>query len=155
MARPPRGTRDVAAGALVIGFAAAVLFVLSRMPTAKFQAISPALFPRVCAVALIAGGMALLVRGLLREGPAIDWPRWRGTLLVILSVVTFGLVAPRMGYAPAGFLTVLIAGFAARDVKPGKLLVFACAIIAFSVVLFSFVLKVPMPAVTLFGVRIG
>ena len=58
----------------------------------------------------------------------------------------FGLVAPRLGYAPAGFLTIVIAGFATREVKPLPLVGFAAAMIAFSVVLFSVVLKVPMPA---------
>jgi hypothetical protein len=146
-----RGAQDVAAGAAVVAFAVALLVALSRIPTTKFQAISPDLFPRVCAYALIAGGLALLVRGFVRAGPSLVRPRWRGTILIVLSVVAFGLVAPRFGYAPAGFLTIVIAGLAARDAKPLPLLAFATGLIAFSVVLFSLVLKVPMPAFTLRG----
>ena len=82
---------------------------LSRIPTAKYQSISPDLFPRVCAWLLVAGGVALLVRGCLRAGASIERPAWRGVLLVVSSVVVFGLVAPRLGYAPAGFLTIVIA----------------------------------------------
>lgn len=139
-----RGTRDVAAGAVVLAFAIGVLVALSRMPSAKFQAISPALFPQVCAWGLVLAGAALVVRGLARSGPGVQWPRWSGTLLVILSVIVFGLAAPRFGYAVAGFLTIVIAGFAAPNVKPVSLVVFAVGMMAVSVVLFSVVLKVPM-----------
>lgn len=141
-----RASQDVAAGAAVIAFAVAVLVALSRIPTAKYQAISPDLFPRVCAYLLIAGGIALLVRGFLRGGAAFSWPPWRGVVLIVLSVVAFGLAAPRFGYAVGGFLTLVIAGLAARDVRPLRLVGFAVAMIAFSVLLFSYVLKVPMAA---------
>ena len=144
--------QDVAAGAVVIAFAMAVLVALSRIPTAKYQAISPDLFPRVCALALIASGIALMMRGLLRNGPA--WPPWRGVVLVVASVVVFGVVAPRLGYAIAGFLTMVIAGLAAKDAKPLKLVIFAAGMIAFSVALFSYVLKVPMPAFALRGLGV-
>ena len=146
--------QDVAAGAVVIAFAMAVLVALSRIPTAKYQAISPDLFPRVCALALIASGIALMMRGLLRNGPAFAWPPWRGVVLVVASVVVFGVVAPRLGYAIAGFLTMVIAGLAAKDAKPLKLVIFAAGMIAFSVALFSYVLKVPMPAFALRGLGV-
>lgn len=146
-----RSTQDIAAGAIIVALAVAVLVVLSRIPTAKFQSIGPDLFPRMCAYGLIAGGVALVVRGLLRRGATLELPQWRGMLLVVAGIVAFGLLAPRFGYAVGGFATVVIAGFATRDVTPGKLVVFACGLIVFSVALFTFVLKVPMPALKLAG----
>lgn len=153
MARIPRirASQDITAGAVVIAFAVVVLVGLSRIPTTKYQAISPDLFPRLCAFALIAAGIALLLRGFLRSGPTLASPQWRGVVLVVLSVVAFGLVAPVFGYAVAGFLTVIISGFATREVRPPALFAFACGIITFSVVLFSYVLKVPMRAIIIPG----
>lgn len=148
-----RTSQDIAAGTVVVAFAAAVLVALSHIPTAKFQAISAALFPRVCAWALAACGLALLLRGLMRRGNGIAWPRWRGTVLIVLSVVAFGLTAPLLGYAVAGFLTLVIAGFATKEAKPLQLFMFASGMIAFSIVLFSVILKVPMPAIVLPGFR--
>ena len=141
-----RGTQDIAAGAVVIAFAVPVLVALSRIPTAKFQAISPDLFPRVCAYALIAAGLALMLRGFLRAGPSIARTSWRGVVLVVLAVVAFALIAPRLGYAAAGFAAVVISGVAAREARPLPLVAFAAGLIVFSVVLFSVVLKVAMPA---------
>jgi hypothetical protein len=149
----PRSSQDIAAGTIVVAFGAAVLVALSHIPTAKFQAISAALFPRVCAWALIACGVALLARGFFRGGAAIALPRLRGTALIILAVVAFGLAAPRFGYAVAGFFTLVISGFATKEAKPLQLFIFASAMIAFSVVLFSVILKVPMPAILLPGFR--
>jgi len=146
-----RGAQDVAAGGVVIAFGVGALIALSRIPATKYQAISPDLFPRVCAFALIAAGIALLVRGVARSSSALVRPPWRSIVLVIASVVAFGLVAPRLGYAIAGFLTIVISGLAAKDAKPVSLVAFAGGLIAFSVVLFSYVLKVPMPAFTLRG----
>jgi hypothetical protein len=149
-----RSSQDIAAGTVVIAFAGAVLLVLSRIPTAKFQSIGPDLFPRVCAWALVLGGIGILLRGLLRSGPALALPSLRGTLLIALAVVTFGVVAPAFGYAVAGFLTMVIAGFATREVKPRQLFIFASGMTVFSIVLFTFILKVPMPAIALFGARL-
>jgi hypothetical protein len=149
-----KSSQDIAAGTIVIAFAGAVLMVLSRIPTAKFQSIGPDLFPRVCAWALVLGGIGLLLRGLLRRGPALVLPGLRGTLLIVLAVVAFGVIAPRFGYAVAGFLTIIVSGFATREVKPMQLLIFAGGMIVFSIVLFSFLLKVTMPAIALFGFRL-
>jgi len=151
--QPLRQSQDIFAGAVVVAFGAAVLAVMSRIPTAKFQAIGAALFPQVCAGALIACGLVMLLRGFLRGGPAVVWPGLRGTTLVVLSVVAFGLTAPRVGYALSGFAVILISGFATKEVKPVQLLVFACGLVAFCVVLFSVILKVPMPAILLPGLR--
>jgi hypothetical protein len=87
----------------------------------------------------------------MRAGPALVRPPWRSVGLVVLGVIAFGLAAPRFGYAIGGFLTMVIAGFAARDVKPLHLVAFSAGMIAFSVGLFSYVLKVPMPAFVLRG----
>lgn len=153
-ALPGKSSQDIAAGTVVIAFAGAVLLVLSRIPTAKFQSIGPDLFPRVCAWALVLGGIGILLRGLLRSGPSLVLPGLRGTLLIVLAVVVFGFIAPRFGYAVAGFLTIIIAGFATREVKPRQLLIFASGMIVFSIVLFTFILKVPMPAIALLGFRL-
>jgi len=149
-----KSAQDIAAGTVVIAFATAVLIVLSRIPTAKFQSIGPDLFPRVCAWALVLCGIGLLLRGLLRSGPALKLPGFRGTALIVLAVVAFGVLAPHVGYAVAGFLTIIISGFATREVKPLQLLVFASGMIVFCIVLFTFILKVPVPAIALFGFRL-
>ena len=109
----------------------------------------------MCAYALIAAGIVLLLRGFLRVGSNVRLAAMarRGASSCLRSW-RFGLIAPRFGYAVAGLLTIVISGFAARDAKPVSLLAFALGMVTFSVVLFSFVLKVPMPAFTLRGLGV-
>src|SRR5688572_13579477 len=97
-----RLTQDVVAGLVVIALAIGILFGLSRIPATSYQAIAPDLFPRLCAYGLMLGGLALVVRGVRSAGPAAVWPSPRGLVFVTASVIGFGLLAPRIGYAIAG-----------------------------------------------------
>lgn len=146
-----RVAKDIIAGAGTIVLALGVLAALSKIPRTSFQAIPPDLFARLCAYAIIAGGVVLIVRGIVRGGEGVKLPPLKAMLAVFASVVAFGLVAPRFGYAPAGFLTLIIGGLGAPDLKPGQLLAMATALIAFSVALFTYLLKLPMPFFVLPG----
>jgi len=144
-----RGPQDTVAGAVVIVIAALILHALSRISTSSYSTFSPALFPRVCTYGIVAGGLLLMVRGLVKEGPGLDgWPL-RPVILVTLAVVTFGIVTPVLGYAIAGLQLLLISGLAARDVRFPALLVLSVVLIVASVALFSFLLKLTMPVLIL------
>lgn len=140
-----RLAKDIVAGLGTIAFAIGVLVALSKIPRTSYQAIPPDLFARLCAYAIIAGGVGLIVRGIVRGGEAVKLPPWRAMLAVFAGVVAFGLVAPRYGYAPAGLLTLIIGGLGAPDLKPRQLLLMSAVLIAFSVILFTYMLKLPMP----------
>ncbi|MBN9496230.1 MAG: tripartite tricarboxylate transporter TctB family protein [Alphaproteobacteria bacterium] len=140
-----RLAKDIVAGLGTIAFAIGVLVALSKIPRTSYQAIPPDLFARLCAYAIIAGGVVLIVRGIVRGGDAVKLPPWRAMFAVFAGVVAFGLVAPRYGYAPAGLLTLIIGGLGAPDLKLRQLLLMSAALIAFSVILFTYMLKLPMP----------
>lgn len=140
-----RLAKEIVAGIGTVAFAIGVLVALSKIPRTSYQAIPPDLFARLCAYAIIAGGVVLIVRGILRGGEAVKLPPWRAMLAVFAGVVAFGLVAPRYGYAPAGLLTLIIGGLGAPDLKLRQLLLMSAALIAFSVILFTYMLKLPMP----------
>ena len=75
-------------------------------------------------------------------------------MLVLLAVVVFGLVSPRLGYAVGGLLTLVIGGLAASDLRLRELLPISVALIAISVVLFSYVLKLSIPILLLPGLSL-
>jgi phosphatidylserine synthase len=75
----------------------------------------------------------------------------RAAVLVTLAVVAFGFVGPRLGYSVAGLLTLLIGGLAASDFRFRELLAVSVILIAVSIVLFSYVLKLTMPILVLPG----
>lgn len=149
-----RGPQDVGAGIFLIGLAAIALSSLSGIRVASYIAFSPALFPRICAWILVGGGVVLIGRGLLREGPPLVGLAGKPVILIGGAVVLFGLVAPMLGYLPAGLLTVLVGGLAAPDLRLRALVLMAVGLGLFSVTLFTVFLKLPLPVLILPGLRI-
>jgi hypothetical protein len=147
-----RGPQDALAGVVVAAIAAATLLAISRVSAASYSTFSPTLFPRVCAWGLLLGGLLLVGRGLVKDGPGLERLPLRPALLVTLAIVVFGLVTPVAGYAVSGLLTVVIGGLATPEMRLRELAVVALALILFSIGLFSFVLKLTIPILTLPGV---
>lgn len=144
-----RGPQDAVAGIVVILIATLILYVLSWISTKSYSTFSPALFPRVCTYCIMVGGVLLIARGILKDGPGLDGLPFRPLLLVTLGVVTFGVVTPILGYAVSGLLLLLISGLAARDVRIPELVAMSVILIIASVALFSYALKLTMPALVL------
>lgn len=147
-----RLSRDIISGSASIVLAAGILLALARIPRTSYQAIAPDLFPRLCAWGLVLTGLILIGRGLFRGGDTASLPPLRALAAILMSVIAFGALAPRIGYAPAGLLTLLISGLGSPDLKPGQLVLFSLALTAFSVLLFSTLLKLSIPVVSLFGI---
>jgi hypothetical protein len=148
-----RLTQDIVSGIATIGLAIGTLMALSGIPQTSYQAIAPDLFPRLCAYGLILGGLVLIGRGIVRGGANVTLPPARAFLAVLAGVIAFGVIAPRAGYAPAGLLTLVVSGLGASDLKLRQLINVSAGLIIFSIVLFSYVLKLPMPVLVLPGYR--
>jgi hypothetical protein len=140
-----RCPQDLLAGVLVVALACGLLFALSKIRVTSYQAISPSLFPQICASGLMLGGAVLVLRGFLRDGPGLERIPWRATGLVTLAIVLFGALTPLVGYAVAGFATLLVGGFAASNVRARELVLTSAALILLSVLLFTYLLKLTIP----------
>jgi hypothetical protein len=145
-------SQDVISGALVIMLGGGILAALSGIGTAKYQQIAPDLFPRLCAYALVLGGGVLLLRGLAKGSPRFEPPHLRALALIVFAVCAFGALTPVFGYAPAGFLTMVIGGLAAPEMRFRQLLLVSAGLVFFSIGLFSYLLKLPIPILALPGI---
>jgi len=96
---------------------------------------------------LLAGAslLAFSAFAFLRRGDPLS--RWslRPLLFVLLGVTGFALTIRSPGLAVAGPLVVLVSGAASPETRPRELLLFALAINAFCIVLFRFLLHLPVP----------
>jgi putative tricarboxylic transport membrane protein len=138
----------------VVALAALTLQALSGVSAGSYSTFSPALFPRVCTYGLAIGGLVLIARGFVKDGPGLERLPLRPALLVTLGVVAFGLVTPVFGYGPAGLLTMLIAGFATPEVRLRELVLVALGVIVFGIALFSYLLKLTIPILILPGLSL-
>ncbi|MCO5083968.1 MAG: tripartite tricarboxylate transporter TctB family protein [Rhizobiaceae bacterium] len=105
--------------------------------------MGPGYFPLVLAGVLILLGLVILVQATRVAGEPVGAIAWRGGAFILPAPIFFGLTVRGLGFAPALFLTCLIAAFASHRMKPAAALVLAAAVTAFSVGVFSYGLGLP------------
>ncbi len=72
------------------------------------------------------------------------WPT-RGPLFILGAAVVFGLIIRPLGLAVAGPLLVVVAAFASHETRWGEILAFAVGMTVFCLVLFKYLLTLPIP----------
>jgi hypothetical protein len=146
-----RAPRDLAAGAGLLALAAVALLAGARLDAGTLRAMGPGMLPRGVAGLVALSGAALVVAGLLKDGPPLGrWPL-RGPIFVTLAVVGFALTIRSVGLALAGPVVVVVGGFASPEVRPKELAIFAVVLTAACAALFRWALGLPIPILVLPG----
>ncbi|MGI8526745.1 MAG: tripartite tricarboxylate transporter TctB family protein [Pseudolabrys sp.] len=141
--------RDYYAGALMvlIGLVAANDGTHYAMGT--LRQMGPGYFPVALGVLLIVLG-ALIAGTASTGGPAseeaaLPHSEWRGWAAIIAGPVAFIILGKYFGMAPATFACVFISALGDRETTLKGAIILASAMTAFGVILFSYLLKIPMP----------
>jgi hypothetical protein len=127
---------------LVIGVAVMVLAREYRFGTAA--RMGPGFFPTLLGGLLAALGLGIALPALLRDGEAFPRLHMRPMLMLLVSIVIFGLLLEPLGFILASIALLLVGGIADPDLKPLESLGLALLITAFSVVVFVLVLGLPL-----------
>ena len=103
------------------------------------------MMPTVLGVILLLFGVYVLARG-LRSGDKVngEWG-WKPLALIAASIVLFGVLLDRAGMVPAAVVTLVVAAAAGREFRFKEVLLLAVVMTTFSVVVFSYGLKLPYP----------
>lgn len=150
-------SQSIIGGALLILFAAIALLSMRELDSGTLRMIGPGGLPRAMAIGIGGLGVIVLVGGLLKErGGAVPHVAIRGTVVVLLSIMLFALTirpfslgtlsTPGLGLLGAGPLAIMFAGFAERDRSWLDLGILAAGLTAFCMVLFGYLLNLPIPA---------
>jgi putative tricarboxylic transport membrane protein len=144
---------DSLIAALLIAFAAAVIWYTSDFPLMPGQAFGPALFPTLVASGLILASLGLVVSQ-LRSGqrePLLELDGWMRTprllfdfVLVVGGLLFYILFSETLGYFLAAPLA-LAAYLFATGVRPLVVLPVALVVPVIIHYLFYTLLKVPLP----------
>lgn len=105
--------------------------------------MGPGYFPLMLSVVLILLGVVILVQSARVQGEPMGPIAVRGVLFVLPAPIFFGLTVRGLGFVPAVFFTALIACFASRRMKLVWAVVLSLALTVFSVLVFSYGLKLP------------
>lgn len=158
-----RSTQDLAAGLFMIALALLALVLSSDLPLGSLRQMGPGMLPRAFAVICAVLGAVLALNSLRYNGEKLSGWSWRGVIFVLGGACAFALTirgfaigpisVPPLGMLVSGPLVMLVAGFAAEDVKPKELIIFAIGMTAACAALFKYALQLPIPlAPWLFGI---
>ena len=145
--------RDFWAGAIYLALAAVVLFIGRNYALGSSARMGPGYFPAALGAILAVFGAVSVGRSFLRPGEAIAAFAWRPLVLVLGSVVLFGLLLDRVGVLIALPCLIVVSALASRHSRINVTSVSALVgIVAFCVIVFVKGLGVPMPLIgTWFG----
>lgn len=149
--RARRGLRvaspqDLAAGLFLLAIAATGLIGSWELSFGQLGGVGAGMLPKAVSALLAAFGLALCGEGVVsRAGTPLTRPSIRGLLFVLGAALIFAWTIRPLGLVLAAPLTIVFAAFADREVRPVEITIFAVVLTAFSVLLFSFALNLPIP----------
>jgi hypothetical protein len=140
--------KDLLAGAIFIGFGLAFALTALTYEVGSPLRMGPGFFPLVLGGILVVLGSLIAITGLVAgDGSEIGTVPWRALALLLAAVLLFGFTVRPLGLVPALFLSVLLAAFAGRGVRPGPAVLIAASLTALSVLIFVVVLQLRLSLV--------
>jgi hypothetical protein len=147
-----RNPQDLLAGFVLVAVALFALWASGNLSQGRLGALGPGMMPRATAVLVGVVGLFVALNAFLAPGPRLE--RWslRGPFFVCLALVAFAVTIRWIGLLVAGPLVAIISGAASPDTRIKEILIFGIAVTIFSVVLFRYVLNLPIPVLIIPGV---
>jgi hypothetical protein len=140
-----KSPQDFAGGLFMIAVAAIALWQGWGLSTGTLRQMGPGMLPKALAVILAALSVVLMVSALRERGENLTAWSPRPIIFILGAFCVFGFAVRPLGLAVAGPLAVIISGFASTETRLGETILFGLGMTAFCVVLFKFILGLPIP----------
>ena len=150
-----RSPESLAGGILLVLLGCVGYFGTAGVPVGTLAEFGAGMVPRAVSVLVGLTGLALAALAFVKDGPALEpWPL-RGLVCILGAVVTFGLTLrgfdfvafriPACGLVISGPLAITIASLADPETHAREIVFFSIGLTALCVVVFRFVLRLPIP----------
>jgi hypothetical protein len=140
-----RAPKDFWSGIMFLAFAATSLVAARGYTLGNAGRMGPGYFPTTLGYALALVGIILLGRSFVITGEAIARLHPVPLLTIAVGVVLFGLLIEPLGLVIALTAATVMACLAGRQRRPLEIAVLCIAMAIFSVGLFVFALRLPLP----------
>jgi len=139
-----RHPKDFFAGLIFVAFGVGAVVLGSAYPLGTAARMGPGYFPRILGIMLIVLGAALALRGLRLQGSPLPGWKWRPTLIVIGSVVLFGLIVTRIGLVFSTIVLIVLSSAASTEFRPKEALISGVLLATLAVGVFVIGLKLQL-----------
>ena len=143
--------RDFYAGGLMMLFGLFAALNGPRYTLGSLMHMGPGFMPTTLGVILlllgivIAGSAATTKEGEDEEGILPEHPQWLGWACILASPLAFILFGKIGGMIPGTFMCVFVAALGDNEMTWRRAAVLAAGVTFFGVMLFHYLLKIPMP----------
>ena len=140
-----RNPKDFYSGLLFIAFGVGAIVIGSNYALGTAARMGPGYFPRMLGILLIVLGGALALRALRVQGSPMPGWKWRPTLIVLGSVVLFGVIVNSVGLVLSTIILIFLSSAASTEFRPKEALISGVLLAALTVAVFVIGLKLQLP----------
>ncbi|HEY1458890.1 MAG TPA: tripartite tricarboxylate transporter TctB family protein [Casimicrobiaceae bacterium] len=140
-----RHPKDFYSGLIFIGFGVAAIVIGSNYALGTAARMGPGYFPRILGVLLIVLGAALSLRALRLQGSPVPAWKWRPTLIVLGSVILFGVIVNTVGLVLSTIILIVLSSAASHEFRYKEALVSGVLLATLAVAVFVIGLKLQLP----------
>jgi putative tricarboxylic transport membrane protein len=140
-----RGPQDFFGGIALMAIALFALWASSDLQGMHGFSFGAGTAPRMFAVLLLGLGAAVMVVGVVSDGPKLGHYSWRGPLFVSLSILCFAAAIRPLGLVISGLASFLISALGTHETRWKEAIIVGVCLTIGCAVLFPYVLGLPMP----------
>jgi hypothetical protein len=137
--------KDFWAGVLYIAFGTVGIVIALDYPLGTANRMGPGYFPRGLGMLMILLGAILVLRSFKLRGAPLSFPSFKPILIVLGSVIVFGLAAPKGGLVVATILLIVLSSTASHEFRWKEAIIASVVMAAFVVAAFAWGLKLQLP----------
>lgn len=140
-----KSPKDFWAGVVYIAFGVAAIALAFNYPVGSAGRMGPGYFPRALGTILIALGALLALRALRTRGSPLQFETFKPLIIIIGSVVLFGLAAPKLGLMVATVILIVASSTASDEFRWKEAVIASIFLAIFTYIAFSWGLKLQLP----------
>jgi hypothetical protein len=140
-----RSPKDFWAGVLFAALGIAAIAVGARYNLGTAARMGPGYFPRILGILLVVLGAIIALRGIKIPGPPVPAWKWRPTLVVLGSVVLFGLMVAKIGVAISTVVLIVASSAASHEFRAKEAIIAGVLLSALAVGVFVVGLNLQLP----------
>jgi Tripartite tricarboxylate transporter TctB family len=139
-----RFQNDFWCGLLFVAIGVAVMVLARNYRLGTAARMGPGYFPTLLGGLLALLGLTLIIPSLFKAGEKFPALHPRPLILILCSIVVFGVTLDVLGFALAVFALVIVGGLADPELRPLEIAGVALFLVAFSLTIFVALLGMPL-----------